>query len=1031
MANSNPDNSDPLKDGIDDSVLLESIVDEFTQRLRSGEHPSIAEYQEKHPSLKSELEDLLASVAMIEQLKPSASEPANQRPSLDEVSKLDQIGSYTVVGEVGRGGMGIVFEAVHESLGRRVAIKVMPTPLVNSAQHVERFEREAKAAAKLHHTNIVSVFGFGEGDGFHYYVMDLVDGRTLGEVVVGLTDSFSISQPVATERGDETRVENLRATLPPGSAEKDDLSDGFFLSSADSSDAESGRRHNDAQLDGRFQPPERKVSSRHFRWAARIGANIADALSYAHQANILHRDIKPSNIILDRKGVVWITDFGLAKDSSNDINLTKTGDVIGTPQYLAPESLEGKYDQRSEVYCLGLTLYELATLQPAYQIGTTAEVIRAIATTPPTSPRKINPKIPIDLSTIIDKAVARDPDSRYQTAAEVRADLLAFVEDRPINARPPSTMENVIKWSRRNPLAAVLSAVSALLLTLVAVSATIGYLYTIDALDKEATKSAQLEAEKGESERQRNAALDARNQAELFAQKMKVQYDRAEANVDVTLEAFDEMFKQVMSRGATSQASSDVVGFEELMGIETTVTRQDAEFLEKLLVFYDRFANQNAENESLMLESARAFRRAANIHQLVGQYKQSIEPYRKSIAIYERILNDSDSKEVLMSLVQVKSELARGLRLENSRESWPVALKENEEAIELLESVPLNQLDDELKFELAKTLNSLGSSNALIAVLNPQRADLRDMHRPLQWLDIYREVVNEKRNGDLSSGKAQERGKRGKGQVGRPRLGGRPNDGQGQNKPGKFAERGQKGQKRGSGGDRGVRRGSNGVGGVGRKLNELSQKSLELVEELIEANPENIEYRSARANAYCSLAASQLVPNPAQASELRKKAIEEIEFLIEQNEENPAYRFRLALACMLGDFSDPSQDELDLLDRSIKLTEMLTTQFPQVPDYHSLYGSIRCKESQVLLENDEFEAALKALVNAKTSFDHVVELQPDDRALKSRMYIALTSHLRTLFDQAKEAGKMKIVQAAKSLVEQSRQRGSGRGKSQR
>ena len=1017
MANSNPDNLNPLTDHQDDAVLLEGVVDEFTQRLRSGELPSITEYQEKYPELKSELEDLLASVAMIEQLKPSATEPTSQRPSLDEVSKLQQIGSYTVVGEVGRGGMGIVFEAIHESLGRRVAIKVMPTPLVNSAQHVQRFEREAKAAAKLHHTNIISVFGFGEGDGFHYYVMDLVDGRTLGEVVVGLTDSFPISQPETAWSVGETRIADLRETPFTESAEKP--SEEFSLSD----ETRTGQQHSGSQKGSELDPPAKKVSSRHFRWAARIGANIADALSYAHQANILHRDIKPSNIILDRKGVVWITDFGLAKDSANEMNLTKTGDVIGTPQYLAPESLEGKYDQRSEVYCLGLTLYELATLQPAYQVGTTAEVIRAIATTSPASPRKINPKIPIDLSTIIDKAVARDPDSRYQTAAEVRADLLAFVEDRPIKARPPSTLENVVKWGRRNPLAAALSAVSALLLTLVAVSATIGYLYTIDALDKEASKSAQLEAEKRESE-------DARNEAQSFAKKMKAQYDRAEANVDVTLEAFDEMFKQVMSRGSTSQVSSDVEGFEELMGIETTVTRQDAEFLEKLLVFYDRFANQNAENESLMVESARAFRRAANIHQLVGQYKQSIEPYRKSIAIYERILDDSDSKEVLIALVQVKSELARGLRLESSRESWPEALKENEEAIELLQSVPLNQLDDELKFELAKTLNSLGSSNALIAVLNSQRVDRRDMHRPLQWFDIYRDVVNEK-DGDSDSGKSPERGKRGKGQ-GKPRPGGwSKNDGPGQKKPpGKFSE---KGQKRGGGGERGVRRGPNGgvVGGVGKKLNELSQQSLELVDELIKANPDNIEYRSARANAYCSLAASQLVPDPAQASSLRKKAIEEIEFLIEQNEENPAYRFRLALACMLGDFSNPSQDELDLLDRSIKLTKLLTTQFPQVPDYHSLYGSIRCKESQVLLANGEYEAALKTLGNAKSSFEHVVELQPDDRALKLRMYSALTSHLRALVDEAKEAGKIKIAQAAKNLIEQSRLRGSGRGKSQR
>ncbi len=1031
MTKPEPENSNPVQG---DPEILERVVHEFTQRLRSGEHPSIAEYQEKYPALQSELEDLLASVAMIEQLKPNASAATSSRSNLDEFSALKQIGSYTIVGELGRGGMGIVFEAIHESLGRRVAIKVMPTPLVNREKHVERFEREAKAAAKLHHTNIVSVHGAGEGDGFHYYVMDWVDGRALNEVVARLADSESIVNSLSTQRADETRLENpTSATLAISEGMQDSLSE-FTVGTA--VDPKQGAE----KADGR----ESKLDSRHFRWAARISANIADALSYAHQAKILHRDIKPSNIILDRKGVVWITDFGLAKDSSNEINLTKTGDVIGTPQYLAPESLEGKYDQRSEVYCLGLTLYELATLQPAYRSGTTAEVIRAIATSSPVSPRKIDSGIPTDLSTIIDKAVARDPGSRYQTADAMRADLLAFVEDRPIAARPPSTLETIVKWGRRNPLAAALSAVSALLLMLVAVSATIGYLYTIDALDKEASKSAQLAAEKLESERQRNAALDARNKAQSFAAEMKVQYDRAEANIDVTLEAFDEMFKQVMSRGSTSQVSSDVEGFEELMGIETTVTRQDAEFLEKLLVFYDRFANQNAENESLMAESARAFRRAANIHQLVGQYQQSTEAYQKSIDLYQRILEDSDSKEVLIALVQAKSELARAIRRNGSRTRWSEALKENREAIALLETLPLNQLDDELKFELAKTQNSLGSSSALMSVLSAQGDASRQDHRPF-WGKLFRDAFNKKigarplgKNGldrdKIGAGKGRQSRGKGNGPFGKQRPTARLTDGQNPstdsrisppnfsgNAPEKAARRATAGGRRGPGG--------NSIKGVvGKELNRLSKNSLALLEELVESNPDNIEYRSARANAYCSLAAFQLVPNPAQARDLREKAIDELEFLIEHNKENPAYRFRLALACMLGDFSNPTEGELELLSRSIKLTQQLTFQFPEVPDYHSLYGSIRCQESQLLIEKGDLQDALESLGSAKDSFAYVVELQPDDRAFKSRMHSALIGQLRSLADKAREAGNLKIAKDAKTLIDASRPRGPGRGK---
>ena len=135
--------------------------------------------------MKDEIEELLASVAMIEQLKGSSEPQPNNKQLLDSVSRLSSIGSYRLVREIGRGGMGVVFEAVHESLGRRVALKIMPTPLVNGDKYVERFKHEAQSAAKLHHTNIVGVFGVGESDGFHYYVMDFIDGQSLSEIIGG------------------------------------------------------------------------------------------------------------------------------------------------------------------------------------------------------------------------------------------------------------------------------------------------------------------------------------------------------------------------------------------------------------------------------------------------------------------------------------------------------------------------------------------------------------------------------------------------------------------------------------------------------------------------------------------------------------------------------------------------------------------------------------------------------------------------------------------------------------------------------
>ncbi len=997
MATKEPENRPPSKS---DPEILEWIVDEFTNRLRAGEHPAIAEYQQQHPEFKEEIEDLLASVAMIEQLKSNPTNPGfRDRRSLNEVSSLQQIGNYQVKREIGRGGMGIVFEAVHESLGRHVAIKVMPTPLVNSQKYVERFLREAQAAARLHHTNIVGVFGVGEGDGFYYYVMDLVDGQSLSEVISGLKHPG---------HGDSTK-ENFR-TLPEMTKKLDST-----LNESNSSDppnlilVDSGQSPGSAStFESQVAPPN--THSQHFRWSARIGANIADALAYAHHAQILHRDIKPSNIILDREGLVWITDFGLAKDSANEIDLTRTGDVIGTPQYLAPESLEGKYDCRSEVYCLGLTLYELATLQPAYRNGTTAEVIRAIATTSPVSPRRLNSKIPIDLSTIIDKAIARDPNARYQTAEELRQDLLAFVDDRPISARPPSLIENIVKWGRRNPLAATLSAISAVLLVLVAVSASIGYLYTMDAYTREANKSAKLEVQIRETDYQKQAADAARKDAEEFAKKMKVQFDRAEANVEITIAAFDEMFKQVVARGASSTGELDIDGFEELQGIETSVTRQDAAFLDKFLVFYDKFATQNADNESLTIESARAFRRVANIYQLVGEVQRSIDAYKKSIDIYEQAVKKSpDSRNELISLVQTKNELSRAFR---RNQNWQDAIVENESAIALLEEVPVAQLDNELKLELAKTLNSIGSSSAIISVMYTSALNNRD--KPPGFLPPQRGP-----EGRLLPGWIQAYLNpmgRGPGGFGIP---GRAPEGRGIGRPGPEI----RDQTKQPPGRRNGRELESVVGRqLGRRTNHYSKEAIEILDGLIAEEPDHTEYRLVRANCYCSLASTLIEPDPRQARVMRDRAIDELQSLIEQEPENPAYRYRLAMAFSLGDVYDSSEDELTMLVKSVEIAGELKKQFPKVLDYFYLYGSVCNKQAGQLIKRRELAAALESLQEAKSSFEHVTQLSPTDRTYKTTQFV-LAMQLGALIEASEQSNDTSVTRTAKEMLTQLR-RGS-------
>ncbi len=963
----------------DQSNVLEEIVENFTRRIRAGEHPSIAEYQDLHPELKNEIEDLLASVAMIEQLKSNPADPEPNRPSLDEVSNLKQIGDYEVIGEIGRGGMGVVFEAIHQSLGRRVAIKVMPTPAHNRQQKLERFKRESQAAARMHHTNIVSVFGVGEGDGFHYYVMDFVDGQTLSEVVFGLTNGGT-TKPIPVN--DATRLD----TNHQGSAvnSTDVMRETKVLNQLESIEPASS----DSAPNHTENLATKTLGPKHFRWAARMGANIADALAYAHDSNVLHRDIKPSNIILDRKGVVWITDFGLAKDSSNEINLTKTGDVIGTPQYLAPESLEGKYDHRSEVYCLGLTLYELATLQPAYKSGTTAEVIGAIATTSPISPRKVNRRIPIDLSTIIDKSVARDPAARYQTADEMQKDLMAFVEDRPIAARPPSTLENVIKWSRRNPLPAALSVTSTLLLMLVAVSATIGYLFTTDALQKEANKSAKLKAQQAETERQKQVAVSERK-------KMEVQYERAEGNISITLKAFDEMFKQVVQRGTSSRDEIQLDGFEELTGIETSITREDAAFLDKLLVFYDQFAKQNADNDSLKIESARAFRRVANIYQLIGDGTKAIEAYESSIEGYERALELSpDSKEIRIALVNTKCEVS-GLHRRNQR--WREALYQNQSAINLLEQIPVDQLDNELKLELARTYNSLGSSSALISTFEQSRPEM---------FEQFMKAIRSRRPPNRRS--QDDR---------RSKLGGKPN-----RNPGDARRAEQQPNRRPEGRAEPRHR----PAGQFRSVSD-SRKAIEILDELVKAEPDNQEYRFVRANCFCSLAAATSKSNPGKSHEYRDRAIEEFEALVAKDEENHEYQYRLAVACSLSDRKNSSPQEEELINKSVKIADDLAERFPLFLDYHFLLISVRVRYADQLMNRGDLKEALNSLQLCKSSMDRIkrLSLSRSDRTNKASMN-TLADQFRKLGNEARKKGDDELSREIMQTLNQIRSREGNR-----
>jgi tetratricopeptide (TPR) repeat protein len=332
--------------------------------------------------------------------------PEGGFPAMRPLAGWPAIDGFRIVREVGRGGMGVVYEAEEERLSRHVALKVLLASALLYPKQVQRFERESRLAAGLHHTNIVPVHGSGTHAGHHYYFMQYIEGASLAAVLRELQ-----------RRGDEP-------ASPPPTADLAAITERGRLS---------------------------------YRSLARIGLQVAEALDYAHRQGVLHRDIKPSNLLLDAKGTVWVTDFGLAKPLEAD-EFTSTGDVPGTMRYMAPERFAGKCDERSDLYSLGLTLYELAALRPAYEAGDGYELLERMRRDDPAPLRKIDPRIPRDLETIVHKAMARDPAARYGGASDLAADLRRFLERRPIVARRATAAERLVRWCRRNPWAAAFLA---------------------------------------------------------------------------------------------------------------------------------------------------------------------------------------------------------------------------------------------------------------------------------------------------------------------------------------------------------------------------------------------------------------------------------------------------------------------------------------------------------------------------------------------------------------------------------------------
>ncbi len=373
-------------------------------------------------------------------LEPGCSpETPGEAPVQERVARTDtpvvglepnlQIGDFRLERRLGSGGMSVVYQALQVSLNRRVALKVLPIGLAGGASAVERFHREARAAATLHHPHIVTIYAEGAESNVCYFAMEMIDGQDLDEVIAELREARSAktAPPAAPGADDsETPAAGEPGAGPPAPCVLRDC----------------------------------KSEAEYFSTVARLVSEVADALHYAHAEGIVHRDVKPSNLMLASDGRLVLLDFGIAR-ICKERAVTLTGSFLGTPRYMSPEQIAGghdKVDHRCDVYSLGVTLYELLTLEPPFDGDTQQQVIGQILNRDPRLPRQINPRIPADLETICCKAMEKDAKGRYSSAGEFAEDLRRYLGGRVIVAKPAGSVERAVKFVRRRAVTVTLAA---------------------------------------------------------------------------------------------------------------------------------------------------------------------------------------------------------------------------------------------------------------------------------------------------------------------------------------------------------------------------------------------------------------------------------------------------------------------------------------------------------------------------------------------------------------------------------------------
>jgi serine/threonine protein kinase len=590
-----PASRPPVADSADslaDDPRVVRAVQGYLAALEAGEPLDRQTYIAQHPEIAAELAECLAGLDFIHAAAGNWRETSLESISVDHaaISSPAPLGDFRIVREIGRGGMGVVYEAMQLSLGRRVALKVLPFAAALDPKQLQRFKNEAQAAAQLHHTNIVPVYAVGCERGVHFYAMQLIQGHSLSMLIRQMRALAGRDGDGEAASATSALVSNLalgRLVAERSAVSGPSASKGATVGNRSSAEVESASEPAapwDTSVpvgSGTKLPADTSSTAataaltthhssrgRYFRTVANLGRQAAEALEHAHTVGVIHRDVKPANLLVDQQGNIWITDFGLAQFHA-EVGLTRTGDMMGTLRYMSPEQALGNrviLDHRTDIYSLGVTLYELLTLEPVFAGSDRADLLRRIIEDEPRSMQSLEPLIPVELETIVLKALAKVPAERYTTAQELADDLQRFLNDEPIRARRPTSLERVTKWARRHR-GIVISAV------LLLFTATTGL----------ATSTILIYQEVARTEKQRVRA--------------------------------EENFRQARQAVDAFTRLSD----EELLSNRAPMQRARRRFFETALEYYQGFLEQHRDDPSLKVELAAS---SARVSRLLNELTQ-------------------------------------------------------------------------------------------------------------------------------------------------------------------------------------------------------------------------------------------------------------------------------------------------------------------------------------------------------------------------------------------------------------------------